>query len=206
VRRTEQKMRGMRSALACVGIVFPILVGIVAVKLMPFFEPGEGFLSQSPFAGVRLGIVIALVGGVLTAAFAAARKWNGAVCISACTILIFLLIANRMVMPGIDSLASVRPVAAALSRDYKVKPDEIAVYQLPRAYEYGLDYYFEKQLPELTSENTSASIIVFGVNSDIYGFPSMRPGGTFDSNPASLDGKIWWAWKKDRPNRPIRRF
>jgi len=202
VRRTEQKMRGMRSALACVGIVFPILVGIVAVKLGPFFGPGEGFLSQSPFAGVRLGMVVALVGGVLTAAFAAARKCNGAVCISAWTILIFLLIANRMVMPGIDALASVRPAAAALSRDYKVKPDEIAVYQLPRAYEYGLDYYFEKQLPELTSENTSASIIVFGVNSDIYGFPSMRPGGTFDSNPASLDGKILWAWKKDRPNRP----
>jgi len=206
VRQIEQKARGLSMVFAGIGIVFPVLVGIVRAKIMPIFGLGVGFLGPGPMAGVHVGIVAALVGGVLIVAFAFSRKWNGAVCVVACTTVVLLLIANRMIMPGIDALISVRPAAAVLIGMYKVKPNEIAIYRLPRAYEYGLNYYFEKNLPELMPDNTNASIIFYGVNSDIFGFPVMRPGGIFDSDPASIDGKIWWAWKKDRPNRPMRRF
>jgi hypothetical protein len=31
---------------------------------------------------------------------------------------------------------------------------------LPRSYEYGLDYYFQRALPEWTPENTQARLLV----------------------------------------------
>jgi 4-amino-4-deoxy-L-arabinose transferase-like glycosyltransferase len=206
VRQVEQKMRGMGLVFTGVALVYPVLARIVGATLSPIFGPGNGFHGPAAMGGVRAGFVAAMIGGGLTVAFALYRKWSCAVTATACATLILLLIANRKVMPAIDLLISVRPAAVDLARMYQVNPDEIAVYHLPRAYGYGLNYYFGKALPELTPEDTSAAIVFFSANSDLSEFAVMRPAGTFESNPASIDGKVWWAWKKDRPNRPTRDF
>jgi 4-amino-4-deoxy-L-arabinose transferase-like glycosyltransferase len=202
VRQIEQNVRGTRLAVVSVGIAFSVLAAIVDVKLFQILD-SLNWPDQGPVHAAVLGFGISLVALGFIAVFALKRKWNGAVCVAGCATVILLLIANFRIMPFIDVLISVRPAATTLVRKYKVQPEEIAVYQLPRAYEYGLNYYFGKKLPEWTPKNTSALILFFRVDSDIQRFLDIRRGGTFDSEPTTIDFKIWWAWKKDRPNHPI---
>jgi 4-amino-4-deoxy-L-arabinose transferase-like glycosyltransferase len=192
VRQIEQKMRGMRLVIAGVGIVFPLLVGIVYVKSNLTFGPGIGF-DPDPNRGVRVALGTALVGGGLIGALALLRKWNGAVCITACTTLVLLLVANRMVMPGLDTFISARPAAMDLIKVYKAKPDEIAVYRLPRAYGYGLNYYFGTDLPEWSPENTRATYLFLSKDSPA---PLNQSRQFFNARadsfvPATSDGKIY---------------
>jgi 4-amino-4-deoxy-L-arabinose transferase-like glycosyltransferase len=192
VRQIEQKMRGMRLVIAGVGIVFPLLVGIVYVKSNLTFGPGIGF-DPDPIRGVRVALGTALVGGGLIGALALLRKWNGAVCITACTTLVLLLVANRMVMPGLDTFISARPAAMDLIKVYKAKPDEIAVYRLPRAYGYGLNYYFGTDLPEWSPENTRATYLFLSKDSPA---PLNQSRQFFNARadsfvPATSDGKIY---------------
>jgi 4-amino-4-deoxy-L-arabinose transferase-like glycosyltransferase len=202
VRQIEQSAKGTRLAAASVGIMFPVLTGIASIKLLPILGPGQSAnLAAIHYAFLAFGAL--LVGLGFTVAFALYRKWNGVVSAVACTTVIFLFIANRKVMPLIDVLISARPAAATLVGKYKVQPDEIAIYHLPRTYEYGLNYYFGKALPEWTPENTKAVVLFFSVDSDIHRFLDIRRGGSFDSEPTTIDWKIWWAWKKERPNHPI---
>jgi hypothetical protein len=172
------------------------------VKLLQII--GDGQLANSaPIHDAFLAFGASLLGLGLVVAVAAYRKWTGAVTVVGCTVIFLLLVGNSRIIPLVDALISVKSIAANLAGIYKVRPDEIAVYHLPRAYEYGLNYYFGRELPEWTPENTNASILFFGVNSDIHRFLDIRRGGTFDSEPTTIDRKIWWAWKKNRPNRPI---
>jgi 4-amino-4-deoxy-L-arabinose transferase-like glycosyltransferase len=202
VRQIEQHAKGTRLAVASVGIGFSVVAGIVPVRLFQILDPGE-WPNQGPVHAAMLAFGASFVALGFIAVFALQRKWNGAVCVVGCATVISLLIANRQIMPFVDVLISVRPAATTLVKNYKVQPGEIAVYHLPRAYEYGLNYYFGRELPEWTPENTSASILFFSVDSDIHKFLDIRRGGTFDSEPTTIDWKIWWAWKKDRPHHPI---
>jgi 4-amino-4-deoxy-L-arabinose transferase-like glycosyltransferase len=194
LRQVEQKARAIHLAVAGIGVVFPLVIGIARANLNLTFGPGIGF-HPDPARGVQGALGAAVVGGALIAAFTLRRKWNGAVCIAACTTVILLLIANRMIVPGIDAFISARPTATGLIKLYAPKPDEVAVFHLPRAYGYGLNYYFGMDLPEWTPENTRASFLFFSMDSltQLNQFPQfsdIRAGaGTFV--PATVDGKIY---------------
>jgi len=194
-RQIEQKTKALQLLVASVGIVFPLLVGFLYARPQLAFGPGISF-DPDPIRGLRVAFDAALVGCGLIVAFAVRRKWNRAISIAACTTVLLLLIANRMVMPGIDAFISARPEATALVKVLRATPDEVAVYHLPRAYEYGLNYYFGENLPEWTPENTRASFIFFSVDSlpqldHLYRFSTRSPGNTFAFVPATLDGKIY---------------
>src|SRR4029077_7825650 len=75
VRQTGQNAKGIRLALACVGIVFPFLIGIVYAKRNSIFDLVLSF-DQTPQRGFLLGLAASLVGGGLVVGFAIYRKWN----------------------------------------------------------------------------------------------------------------------------------
>jgi hypothetical protein len=56
-------------------------------------------------------------------------------------------IANFTALPKLDSQISARPLAREL---LKLNPagDDIATYDLPRAWHYGLNFYLNRDLPE----------------------------------------------------------
>jgi 4-amino-4-deoxy-L-arabinose transferase-like glycosyltransferase len=198
VRQIEQKTRAMQVVVAGVAILFPLLIGMIYAKPNLNFAPGLSFYPD-PIRGLRVAFGAALVGGVCIVAFVLFRKWNGAVSAGAATAVVLLLIANRMIMPGIDAFISARPEATALIKVLKATPDEVAVYHLPRAYGYGLNFYFGKSLPEWTPENTRASFIFFSFDSlpqldHLYQFSRRSPGNAFAFVPATLDGKIYLKW------------
>jgi 4-amino-4-deoxy-L-arabinose transferase-like glycosyltransferase len=190
-RQFEQRKGATQVLVASVGIVFPLLVGFLYARPHLAFGPGIRF-DPDPIRGLRAAFGVALVGGSLIVAFALFHKWNGAVSTTACTIAILLLVANRLVMPGVDTFISARPAAMGLIQLHKAKPDEVAVYHLPRAYEYGLNYYFGTELPEWTPQNTKAKYLFLSRDSrpplnQSLQFLNLHAGAFF---PATSDGKI----------------
>jgi hypothetical protein len=137
----------------------------------------------------------ALLGGVCAAAFAFRGKSRKAIATTAFAIVIVLLIANRMILPELDAFISARPAAARLMHLYEAKPDEVAIYHLPRAYEYGLDYYFGRDLPQWTPETSRALFLFYDARSraELERFPEFagKLAGTVTFVPATPDGKIY---------------
>ena len=191
-RRIEQKSKAIQPLVASVGILISLLVGIVYGRPHLTFGPGIGF-DPNPIRSLRVAFAAALVGGGLVVAFALYRNWSGAACTAACTIAVLLLIANRMVMPGVDTFISARPAAMYLLEFHKAKPDEVAVYHLPRAYEYGLDYYFGTELLEWSPENTGVKYLFLSAESDapLNQSPRFSHSTVGAIVPATSDGKIY---------------
>jgi hypothetical protein len=173
------------------------MLGIVRTKPRLAFGTDVGF-DFDLIRGVQVAFVVALAAGGLIVAFALYRKWRDAIATTACVIVLLLLIANLMLMKGLDRIISARPAAVGLITAFDATPEDVAVYHLPRAYQYGLDYYFGKDLPEWTPENTRAIYIYFSKSSlaQMNQFPQ-SDGRTSAFFPATTDGKIYL--RLDRP-------
>ena len=190
-RHVGQKTRMAYLAVASIGIVFPLLLGIGRAKLHVPYAPGIGPYPNLD-RGIQWAFLTALVGGGLIVALALYRKWNGAISTAACTTVILILIANRMVMPALDGFISARSAATGLIKSFSAKPDDVAVFHLPRAYKYGLNYYFGTDLPEWTPKNTGRYLF-FSNNSlnELYRFPELFNARTSTFFPVTSDGKIY---------------
>ncbi len=189
VRQFERKAAGTRLAVATVGIVFPILLGVVSAKPSLAFGPGIT-IDPHPIRGIQATLVAGIIGGTLVVAFALYRKWNCAMCAAACTIVILLLIASHRVLPGVDAYVSVRPAANSLINTFHPRPDEIAVCRMPRAYQYGLDYYFGTELPEWTAENSKARFLF--CNRESLEAPRLSGMPGLGQSAAAGEGKIFF--------------
>jgi 4-amino-4-deoxy-L-arabinose transferase-like glycosyltransferase len=193
VRQVEVKSRVIQPVAASIGIVFPVLIEIARAKLYPSFAPGLG-LDLAPLRGVELAFGVSLIFGALIIAFALRHKWNGAIGVATCTTVILILIANRMVMPVLDSIVSARPAATSVIRSYAPKPDEVAVSHLPHAYWYGLNYYFQKDLAEWTPREEGTSFLFTSREGlpQVSQFLLLHNSRAAAPIPATADGKIYF--------------
>ena len=154
----EQRTGGMQIVVASIGIVFPLLIGIAYARLNRGPIP-PSWMDPHFSQGIQIELGAALAGGVLVGTIALRRKLQGAICGAALVTAALLLLANHFLMPKVDELVSMRPVALGMERGYLTQPEKVAVFQLPRSAEYGLDYYFQKALPEWTPENAQAKLL-----------------------------------------------
>jgi 4-amino-4-deoxy-L-arabinose transferase-like glycosyltransferase len=161
VRQSEQQFKGVRAAIVAAGISFPVLIGIVLAKRDSIFGLLFRF-DRDPLRGFAGAFSLALVGGGLVVTLAIYRKWSGAISMLTCTTLILLFLANQLILPSLDEIISARPVAHEFMKVYPTERDRAAVFQLPRSYEYGLDYYLQEALPQWTPEKTEARFIFSG--------------------------------------------
>ena len=193
VRQVELKPRVIQSVVASIGIVFPVLIEIARAKLYPSFAPGLG-LDLAPLRGVELAFGVSLIFGALIVVLALRHKWNGAIGVATCTTVILILIANRMVMPVLDSIVSARPAATSVIRSYAPKPDEVAVSHLPHAYWYGLNYYFQKDLAEWTPREEGTSFLFTSREGlpQVSQFLLLHNSRAAAPIPATADGKIYF--------------
>jgi 4-amino-4-deoxy-L-arabinose transferase-like glycosyltransferase len=159
-REIEKKTKTAVAAVASTGILIGLLVGFVYAKQNLIFGPGLS-LDTPRVREIQIALAAAVAGCGATVACAFRQKGNGAVYSTACTILILLLAANLLILPVVDGLISARTTATGLIKEYHPKAGEVAVYQLPRAYEYGLNYYFGTDLPTWTPDNTTAIYLFF---------------------------------------------
>ncbi len=107
--------------------------------------------AAAPDAGHLHAIVVtagmaAILVGVFMAGLLANRKKHLVVPLCLLCVAAGVELLNVGVLPALDSTYSARPYAELLSRD--LRPERIFTYDLPRSWNWGLAFYFKRELPE----------------------------------------------------------
>jgi len=188
-RRVQQKSSILPPLVICTGLMFPVGVGIALVQWN--HAPNIDFLLRTNIArGFQIALGATLFLAAVIAVYALRRRLNEAIFVAASTTALLILIANRLILPGTDTLVSPRPAAMWAIQGHSLSADDIAVYALPRAYGYGLDYYFNATLPEWTPKNTNSKILFCGRAA--LDSPEMERLLSGKSEfPATGDGKVF---------------
>jgi 4-amino-4-deoxy-L-arabinose transferase-like glycosyltransferase len=185
--RGFERARGLRFAIVGVGFMPPLIVGIALAEWR--LSVGARTMPYSDLARIFQTLVAhALVTTALVAGFALRRNLTVAAWTTALSVTVLVVIANRMILPRLDGLVSTRPASEWAIGMHSLRAEDVAVSHLPRAYQFGLNYYFKAPLAEWTPENGRARIVFCGV--DAVDLPRRR-GGRPESFPATPDGKVF---------------
>jgi len=101
--------------------------------------------------------MVAIVAGLLMAALGISRR-RAAVWICAASVCVIVEIAGLRVLPRLDPYISARTAGTMLRGD--LRPDRLFVYELPRAWQYGLAFYLEREVPEWSPQDPDAALVL----------------------------------------------
>ncbi|MFZ0786042.1 MAG: hypothetical protein WAM67_09635, partial [Candidatus Acidiferrales bacterium] len=104
----------------------------------------------------RMALVFVVV--VVLFVFAPALQGRFDYTIALCALFIALIVetANLTLLPTLDRLYSARPHAALMHND--LHPDRILTYKLSRSWNWGLAFYFHRELPEWSPRDPNAAL------------------------------------------------
>jgi len=189
--RHVQEKSGILSSIIniSIGSILPLGIGI-ALAIQSHSPLADATLDTKYTRGFEIALGVAIAGLCANVGFSLLRQQNSALCATALTVTILILLANRLILPVIDTIASARPAADWTIRLHSLGPDDIAVLRLPRAYLYGLNYYFNANLSEWTPQDTRARILFCG--REALESPQLRNIPGPDENPATEDGKVFF--------------
>ncbi|HEY6905232.1 MAG TPA: glycosyltransferase family 39 protein [Candidatus Acidoferrales bacterium] len=139
-----------RAPLMGIGISW-LLIGIAAAHSIAKINPGLVGLSHF-FGGAAVAIGLLLI----AASFYRTGQWVIPLCIL--FVAASLETVNVRLLPGLDRFYSARPHAEFMRND--LRPDRIFTYQLSRSWDYGLAFYFRRQLPEWSPEDPDAALVL----------------------------------------------
>jgi 4-amino-4-deoxy-L-arabinose transferase-like glycosyltransferase len=100
-----------------------------------------------------------LLGGIVVTILAFRSRPATAVLCLALVVAGGVAIADFTVLPSLDTQISSRALATILAQK-GVSADNVSIHELPRAWKYGLDYYFNRDLPEWAPDQGETQFIV----------------------------------------------
>lgn len=161
-----------------------LIIGAAALlgaRRIPSTATGSGLALASAIAGGA----IAILAGLLMATFLANRKKHLVVPLCLLCVAAGVELLNIGALPSLDSLYSARPYAQLLSRD--LRPERIFTYDLPRAWNWGLAFYFGRELPEWSPGDPEPALTL----TTRAGFDQIRKFGRFhgDIDETSTTGR-----------------
>ncbi|MGB9010222.1 MAG: glycosyltransferase family 39 protein [Candidatus Acidiferrales bacterium] len=155
IRAFERNRSGAR--LICGGTAL-VWIGL-AIFCIHAMRTGSlnGATDHSAFLLVVIVLLAAVIAGALGIAAARGdlRLAVGVCCLSA---LVAVEVANIVILPALDPVVSARPYAQMLQHD--LHPDRIFEFQVTRAWNYGLAFYFRRELPEWSAEDPNAALVL----------------------------------------------
>ena len=124
-----------------------------ATHKLPFAE----MTGSVPFlAEAALGIAIAVAAAILYAGIN--KDLRLVVVLSSLCVLAALVTANTAVLPALDPYISARPHVAFFQND--LHPDRIFTYELRRTWNYGLAFYFHREIPQWSPQDPDAALVL----------------------------------------------
>jgi len=169
--RSFQRGRTNAIILAAGISVFWIVLAAIflhAARKFPFAEMGR---ATPVLAVVAVAIAIAVAAGILYAG--TRRDLRLAVILCSIGAVATLEIANTTVLPALDPYISARPHAAFFRND--LHPDRIFTYELRRSWNYGLAFYFHREIPEWSPQDPDAALVL----TSREGFEKIQKAGRF---------------------------
>ncbi|HEV3482524.1 MAG TPA: glycosyltransferase family 39 protein [Candidatus Acidoferrales bacterium] len=128
-----------------------LLIGFAAAHSIVRINPGLAGLSHF-FGGAAVVVGLLLIG----ASFYRTGQWVIPLCIL--FVAASLETVNVRLLPALDRFYSARPHAEFMHND--LRPDRIFTYQLSRSWDYGLAFYFRRQLPEWSPTDRDAALVL----------------------------------------------
>jgi 4-amino-4-deoxy-L-arabinose transferase-like glycosyltransferase len=104
------------------------------------------------------------------------RQFDTAIVLCALIIAVSVEAANLTVLPTVDPLYSARSHAAFMRND--LHPDRIFTYHLSRSWNWGLAFYFRRELPEWSPADPNAALVL----TTPAGLDEIRKVGRFQGN------------------------
>ena len=155
---------------AGIGLVWIVLAVIFlhATHKLPFAEM-EG--SSASLAAIALALAIVVATAILHAGIN--RDLRLVVVLSSVCAVATLETANTAVLPALDPYISARPHAAFFQGD--LHPDRIFTYELRRSWNYGLAFYFHREMPEWSPQDPDAALVL----TSREGFEKIQKAGRF---------------------------
>jgi 4-amino-4-deoxy-L-arabinose transferase-like glycosyltransferase len=102
-------------------------------------------------------VVLAAAAGIAIAALSNSRR-RATIWISLLLVCLLVEIAGKAILPDLDPYYSARPVGTMLRRD--LYPQRLFIYRLPRAWQYGLDFYLGRDLREWSPDDLNAALVL----------------------------------------------
>jgi 4-amino-4-deoxy-L-arabinose transferase-like glycosyltransferase len=154
--RAFQRSRNNAIILSAgIGATWIVLAAIFvhAAHKFPFTE----ISGSIPFLAKAAPVIEIIVAAAILYAGATKNLRLVVILCSLCAIAA-LEIANSAILPSLDPYLSARPHAAFFRND--LHPDRIFSYQLRRTWNYGLAFYFHRELPEWSPQDPDAALVL----------------------------------------------
>jgi 4-amino-4-deoxy-L-arabinose transferase-like glycosyltransferase len=119
---------------------------IVAISLLVATTAGLGKMQRPEYA---IAGGVAFVFGLTVVIFCVRRRPTAALIALVLLVASGITVANTVVLPNLDSRISDRQVAGRL-REVDPSLSKVYTYQLSRNWQYGLNFYLNRELPEWT--------------------------------------------------------
>ncbi|MFZ0520875.1 MAG: glycosyltransferase family 39 protein [Candidatus Acidiferrales bacterium] len=132
----------------------------------------SGIADHSAFLWVVIILLVAAIAIALGLA-AARRDLRLAVGVCCLSVLGTVEFANIVILPALDPVVSARPYAQMLQHD--LHPDRIFEFEVTRAWDYGLAFYFRRELPEWSPQDPNAALVL----TNRQGFTEILKDGRF---------------------------
>ncbi len=145
-----------------------IAIGITAIAILiaalvasrrinwSFALSGSDAHPMLPPAALAIAATAAFIAALIVAS--ARKSLEDFALYSALYIAFCVAIINFAVLPRLDSFYSARPHAAFLQNDQH--PDRIFAYKLRRDWNWGLAFYFHRQLPEWSPDDAKPALVL----------------------------------------------
>ena len=169
--RAFRRNRANAISLSVALVIFWIVLASILLRVthtFPFTEMDHAI----PLWATAI-LAIAAAAAILFAGIRSNLQLVVALC-SLCVIAT-LGMANITVLPALDPYVSARPHAAFFQND--LHPDRIFTYELRRSWNYGLAFYFHRELPEWSPQDPDAALVL----TSREGFEKIQKSGRFRS-------------------------
>lgn len=134
----------------------------VTIAILMFIQarriPSTDIGRVAPLLLTEAAIVIAILLALAIVFAGAYQNLSAAAIISSLAVVAILILANIAILPALDPFLSARPDAAFLRHD--LRPDRIFTFQLNRSWNYGLAFYFHRELPEWSPEDPEPALVL----------------------------------------------
>ncbi|HEX4003800.1 MAG TPA: hypothetical protein VHX36_14205 [Candidatus Acidoferrales bacterium] len=144
---------GLSLALLILGIA-----AVIATRRIPW--EALNFQYTPAFVAIvsRMALVFVVVVALFVLAPALRERFDYTVAVCALFVALSVEMAGIALLPAVDRLYSARPHAALMRND--LHPDRIFAYKLSRSWNWGLAFYFRRELPEWSPQDPNAALVL----------------------------------------------
>jgi 4-amino-4-deoxy-L-arabinose transferase-like glycosyltransferase len=134
--------------------------------------PLNGIADRSAFL---FGGLVALAAAITATLCLAGLRRDLSLALGVCCLSVLgaVEVANIAILPALEPAVSARPYAQMLQHD--LHPDRILEFQVSRAWDYGLAFYFRRELPEWSPADPNPALVL----TNRQGFAQILKDGRF---------------------------